>query len=128
MPPRPPKRSERRYRPATIDRPALARRAVALFNAGAYWEAHEELERIWRAVPDDGEAAVLQGLIQAAAALLHRARGNRHGAAVVGRAGLQKLAGPQHPAVEFETEAFRGELARALERGGPPPILRLRRT
>jgi hypothetical protein len=39
---------------------------------------------------------------------------------------LQKLAGPQHPAVEFETEAFRRELERVVVHGGPPPILRLR--
>lgn len=123
---KPPKRPHRRLVPQPIDRPEHARRAVELFNAGAYWEAHEELERIWRSIPDDSEARVVQGLIQAAAALLHRERGNRHGVEVVGGAGLQKLAGAQHPAVEFETEAFRRELEGALAHGGPPPILRLR--
>lgn len=123
---KPPKRSSRRYRPEAIDRRTHAERAVAMFNAGAFWEAHEELERIWRAVPDEDEAAVLQGLIQAAAALLHRERGNRHGVDVVGGAGLHKLAGPQHPAVEFETVAFRRGLEGALRGDGPPPTLQLR--
>ena len=99
---------------------------MELFNAGRFWDAHEALERIWRSVPDEDEAKVLQGLIQAAAALLHRERGNRHGVRVVGEAALHKLAGPPHPAVEFDVVHLRGELARALHAGGPAPRLRLR--
>ena len=123
---RPAKRSRRRLSHETIDRAACARRAVELFNAGQYWDAHEALERIWRSVPDEEEAKVLQGLIQAAAALLHRQRGNRHGVRVVGEASLEKLAGRQHPAVEFDVECLYGELARALHEDGPAPRLRLR--
>lgn len=123
---KPRKRPERRYRPGAIDRAGHARRAVERFNRGAYWEAHEELEAIWRAIPDEIEARVVQGLIQAAAALLHRERRNPHGVTVVGGAALEKLAGPQHPAVEFETETFRRRLARALTQGGPAPRLELR--
>ncbi len=103
-----------------------ARRAVALFNRGSFWEAHEAIETIWRSVADEGEALVLQGLIQAAAALLHRGRGNSHGVTVVGKAALVKLSGRQHPAVEFETEEFNRGLERALRDGGPPPTLKLR--
>lgn len=126
MSPRPAKRPERRLRPDPIDRPAAARRAVALFNDGAFWEAHEALETIWRSVPDEDEALVIQGLIQAAAALWHRERGNPHGVTVVGQAALEKLRAPQHPAVEFETEHLRAELTSALQDGGPAPRLRLR--
>jgi len=53
-----------------------------LFNAGEYWLAHEALETVWRSIIGDGDEAaarVWQGLIQAAAALLHQERGNRHG-------------------------------------------------
>jgi hypothetical protein len=104
----------------------MARRAVELFNRGTFWQAHEALETIWRSVPDEREALVIQGLIQAAAALWHREHGNQHGVTVVGQAALEKLQGPQHPAVEFDTERLRAELTSALQDGGPAPRLRLR--
>ena len=123
---KPAKRPERRLSREPIDRRACARRAVELFNAGRFWDAHEAMERIWRSVPDEDEAKVLQGLIQAAAALVHRQRGNSHGVRVVGEAALEKLAGPQHPAVEFDVERLYRELGRALHEGGPAPRLTLR--
>jgi len=94
-----------------------------LFNTGEYWLAHEALETVWRSIIKEDEARVFQGLIQAAAALLHRGRGNRHGTVVVGAAALERLAGPQHPEVEFETTQFRAQLARALAGDGDPPRL-----
>jgi len=104
-------------------------RACDLFNAGDYWLAHEALETVWRSIISDGEdaaARVWQGLIQAAAALLHQQRGNRHGVAVVGRAAFEKLEGPQRPDVEVETVRFREQLARALAGDAEPPRLELR--
>ena len=97
-----------------------------LFNRGEYWLAHEALETVWRSIIKEDEARVFQGLIQAAAALLHRGRGNRHGVVTVGAGALEKLAGPQHPDVEFETVAFRGRLQRALGGQGDPPRLEFR--
>ncbi|MGH7645643.1 MAG: DUF309 domain-containing protein [Gemmatimonadales bacterium] len=98
-----------------------------LFNAGDYWSAHEALETVWRSILQDAdEARVWQGLIQAAAALLHLGRGNAHGVAVQGGAALDKLAGPQHPDVELETVQFRARLARALAGEGDPPRLDFR--
>jgi hypothetical protein len=100
--------------------------ARAHFNAGEYWLAHEAMETVWRSIIEDGDAAqarVWQGLIQAAAALWHRARANAHGVAVVGDGALAKLEGPQHPAVEFDTVRFRAQLARALVGEGDPPRL-----
>src|SRR5881397_1435037 len=79
------------------ERRAILTRAQALFNSGEYWLAHEALETVWRSIIRDGDAGaaeVWQGLIQAAAALLHQRRGNRHGVKVVGRSALAKLAGP----------------------------------
>jgi uncharacterized protein len=96
------------------------------FNAGAYWDAHEALETVWRSIigAGDAEAALVwQGLIQAAAALLHQRRGNRHGMHVVGSGALAKLAGPQRADVELETVQFRAQLARALAGEGDPPRL-----
>jgi Domain of unknown function (DUF309) len=97
--------------------------ARELFNTGEFWLAHEALETVWRSIIEGAERQVWQGLIQAAAALLHRERGNRHGVVAVGAAALAKLAGPQHAAVEFETVQFRARLARALAGEGDPPHL-----
>ena len=111
------------------DRRAILIRARDLFNAREYWLAHEALETVWRSIISDGDEAaapVWQGLIQAAAALLHQQRGNRHGVTVVGQSALDKLAGPQRPDVEVETVRFREELARALAGQAEPPRLELR--
>ncbi|HEV2672638.1 MAG TPA: DUF309 domain-containing protein [Gemmatimonadales bacterium] len=94
-----------------------------LFNSGDYWLAHEALETVWRSIISENEARVWQGFIQAAAALLHRARGNRHGTVVVGAAALAKLTGPQQPEIEYEMVDFRAQLARALAGEGNPPRL-----
>ena len=102
-------------------------RARDLFNAGDYWAAHEALETVWRSIISDDAASVWQGLIQAAAALLHLQRGNRHGVTVVGRGALDKLRGPQRPDVEFETVQFGAHLARALAGEGDLPRLEFRR-
>jgi len=111
------------------ERQAILRRARALFNDGEYWLAHEALETIWRSIIREGDpeaARVWQGLIQAAAALLHDERGNRHGVEVVGTAALEKLGGPERPDVEFEIRRFRAQLARALMGEGDPPRLEFR--
>ena len=110
--------------------PEARRRQLAhardLFNGGEFWLAHEALETVWRSIIEGDERRVWQGLIQAAAALLHRERRNRHGVAAVGAAALAKLSGAQHPAVEFETVQFRTQLARALAGEGDPPHLEWR--
>jgi hypothetical protein len=105
------------------DRRRYLEHARDLFNTGEFWLAHEALETVWRSIIKEDEARIMQGLIQAAAALLHRARGNRHGTVVVGAAALDKLAGPQHSEIEFDTVQFRAQLARALAGEGEPPRL-----
>ena len=112
---------------APEERRAYLENARALFNSGEYWLAHEALETVWRSIIKEDEARAFQGLIQAAAALWHRARGNRHGTVVVGAAALERLAGSQRPEVEFETVQFRAELARALAGEGDPPRLEFRK-
>src|SRR2546430_17199817 len=92
-------------------------RARDLFNAGEYWLAHEALETVWRSIISDGNrdaARVWQGLIQAAAALLHQRRGNRHGVAAVGRAAPDKLAGPPPAHGGVGNERGRAALGPAL--------------
>src|SRR2546428_12060665 len=101
-------------------------RARELFNAGDYWAAHEALETVWRSIISDDAASVWQGLIQAAAALLHLQRGNRHGVAGGGRGAGGKLRGPQRPDVGFETAPVGAHLVRALAGGGGAPRLGFR--
>jgi len=51
---------------------------LALIRAGAYFDAHEELEDEWRDAPPQ-ERDFLQGLVHVAVAWLHAERGNRNG-------------------------------------------------
>ena len=105
------------------DRRRYLENARELFNSGEFWLAHEALETVWRSIIKEDEARVWQGFIQAAAALLHRGRGNRHGTVVVGAAALEKLAGPDRPEIEFNIVDFRAQLARPLAGEGNPPRL-----
>jgi uncharacterized protein len=51
---------------------------LKLIRAGAYFDAHEELEDEWRVASED-ERDFLQGLVHVAVAWLHAERGNRPG-------------------------------------------------
>ena len=53
-------------------------RGLELIRAGAYFEAHEELEDEWREAPAE-ERDFLQGLVHVSVAWLHAGRGNRPG-------------------------------------------------
>ena len=52
---------------------------IDLFNAGQYFECHEAWEYVWNRSEGDEKIAI-QGLIQAAVAILHLERGNHQGA------------------------------------------------
>jgi predicted metal-dependent hydrolase len=57
----------------------LALRGIELFNAGDYFEAHEELENAWR--QETGPVRNLyRGILQVAVAYYHARRGNYVGA------------------------------------------------
>ncbi len=63
---------------------------LRLFNAGEYFEAHEELESAWR--EETGEVRRLyQGILEAAVTYLHVLRGNYNGVIKVGGRGLRWL-------------------------------------
>ena len=83
---------------------------IDCYNFAYWWEGHEVLEELWHAVghpPRQGQ--FLQGLIQVAAAWLHRFRGDEKAAAKQVRAGLARL--DQMP------DLFMGVDVRALEVG-----------
>jgi predicted metal-dependent hydrolase len=81
-------------------------RAVELFNGGHYFESHEVWERLWlRAARTD--KLFLQGLIQAAAAMLHLERGNLRGARSLYRKALTRLEGVSDQFMDLSVDEFR---------------------
>ncbi len=54
-------------------------RGIELFNEGRFFECHEAWEEIWLRA-EGAEKLFLQGMIQAAVAILHAQRGNLDGA------------------------------------------------
>jgi hypothetical protein len=67
-------------------------RGLELFNAGAYFEAHEAWEDLWRdAARDSNQRLALQGLIQLSAALLKLQQGNERGARRLAARSVEKL-------------------------------------
>ncbi len=66
-------------RQASLPLPALARKAIAQFNAGEFWEQHETFETVWRA--ESGPIRQLyQGILQIGVAYLQIQRKNYGGA------------------------------------------------
>jgi predicted metal-dependent hydrolase len=66
---------------------------IDCFNAFFFWEAHEQWEALWRAVPRSSvPGRLLQGLIQIAAALLKIRLESIPGATRLSGKGLSKLA------------------------------------
>ena len=66
-----------RVTPSEQDR--IFARGIDLFNEGRFFECHEAWEGIWLRA-EGTEKLFLQGLIQAAVAILHAQRGNLEGA------------------------------------------------
>lgn len=69
----------------------LFHEGVRLFNAGAYFQAHELWEEIWKH-RQGRDQLFFQGLIQCAVALEHMRRGNATGARTLFRRCQKKLA------------------------------------
>jgi len=96
---------------------------LRLFNAGAFWHAHEQWEHCWlRASGDD--AQFYQALIQAAAALVKWQQGNPRGLALnwaKSRARLDRLPPALHG---LDLAALRAHMDR-LAAGEPLPAPRL---
>jgi len=68
------------------------RAAAALFDRGAWLEAHEAFESLWIELPrGSADAALLQGLIQAAVALHKLATGHRGAAERLARRAASRL-------------------------------------
>jgi len=112
-------------------------RAVAYWNAGRFWHAHEDWEDLWNEA-HGAHRLWLQGLIQYAAAFVHFDRGfYARGFARLMEQATEKVrdyAGPTHhldwprlerdlaPWTEHGRRVGRGEELRASAPGDPPHI------
>jgi hypothetical protein len=124
---RPPE-TERR---ATVDVDALAsdddfRHGLDLFNHGFPWEAHEVWEPLWFAAPRErSERALLQGLIQLAAAAVKAKSGLLDPARLLVRSACEYLALADSDVIDVR--ALAAELTVwAHDPAQPPPQLTLR--
>ncbi len=105
--------------PARTPEEALAR-GIEHFNAGRYFQAHEAWEEGWHPAPET-ERDFWQGITQVAVGLVHRARGNAHGAATLLRRGGRRLQGygEKHMGLPVgEIARFAFETADRVEREG----------
>jgi predicted metal-dependent hydrolase len=77
---------------------------LELIRAGAYFEAHEELEDEWREAPAE-ERDFLQGLVHVSVAWLHAGRGNRPGCERQLEKAARRLApyAPEHRGVDVDS-------------------------
>ena len=101
--------------PATLD-PRLEPGRAA-FNRGAFFEAHELWEEVWRDLAGDPRALV-QGLIQIAAGLHHLQRGRPRPAARLLSRGVKKI--PRDVAAPPEVEALVRDVERQLTQLATP--------
>ena len=105
---------------------------IDLFNAGQFFECHEAWEYVWNRSEGDEKLAI-QGLIQAAVAILHLERGNHEGAESLyakARAKLDPLADNFRQVAIGELRESLGEFfksARAAKVGSLPVRPRIRR-
>lgn len=84
-------------------------KGIDLFNAGDFFEAHEYWEELWNITVGD-ERLFYQGLIQAAAALIHHYRDNLRGARVCIGKSLEKLESLPPVFMSLDLEKFTAEL------------------
>ena len=90
---------------------------VRSFDAGAFFEAHERFEDVWRSPETDpGDRAFWKGVTQAAVAFCHVQRGNARGAVTLARRAIANLHGYPSPHFGVDTRALT-EVLRSLMEG-----------
>ena len=87
---------------------------LRLFNAGKYFEAHEELEAAWK--DERGKVRELyQGILQAGVTYLHITRGNYPGAVKVYGRSMKWLRQFPETCRGVDVERLRNDLTLAIE-------------
>jgi predicted metal-dependent hydrolase len=77
--------------------------AVTLFNEGDWYGAHDLFEELWHET-NEPERRWLQGMVQLSVALLHRQRGNLHGAMVLLGEARGRLITAASPPLEWQPD------------------------
>ena len=94
--------------------PPHAQEGIRLFNAGEYFEAHEELELAWR--EETGPIRRLyQGILEGAVVYLHMRRGNYSGAIKVNGRCMKWLKLWPDECCGVNVAQLRADLSRAVE-------------
>lgn len=91
-------------------------RGLDLFNRAHFFDSHEVLEDVWRALPRDRPSyrclrLHLQGVIQLAVAFHHESTGNRAGARSVLERALRNLKGADRSFPQIDFDQLRAEMA-----------------
>ena len=96
---------------------------IRLFNAGEFWHAHEQWEACWL-IAREPEFTFYQGIIQAAAALVHWQRGNLRGLRRNWEKGRPKLVALPPVMLGLDLRALIADMDRFVIAGGDsPPVL-----
>jgi len=93
---------------------------IRLFNAGEFWHAHEQWEACWL-LAREPELTFYQGIIQAAAALVHWQRGNPRGLRRNWEKGRPKLVALPPVMLGLDLRALIVAMDRFIETGGDTP-------
>src|SRR6185295_2625715 len=93
---------------------------IRLFNAGEFWHAHEQWEACWL-IAREPELTFYQGIIQAAAALVHWQRGNPRGLRRNWEKGRPKLVALPPVMLGLDLRALIVAMDRFIETGGDTP-------
>jgi predicted metal-dependent hydrolase len=88
--------------------------AVACFNNGAWYDAHDLFEELWHE-SSGMMRPLLQGILQLAVAQLHHQRGNRRGATILTGEGLGRLRRCPDQALGLDLLALRNQASHWLQ-------------
>ncbi len=102
----------------SLEKQEAVRLGVDLFNGERYWESHEALESAWRNSVG-AEREFLQGIILAAAALVHLQKNERTVSLSVMKRAYEKLAGHQGRYFGIDVGDLKEKVNRILSTGKP---------
>lgn len=99
--------------------------AIALFNNGSWYEAHDAFEELWQEAIDT-DRLLLQAIVQAAVAHVHLQRGNNRGATILLGESIGRLGRCAQGSLGLDLLSLRTTLAdrlAALHQGRDPSAL-----